>query len=104
MSIIYRPHRGGLDEAMALAKEFDSFEDLQKYIVEDMKQFIRLNPQEIVSGGNPHEDNRIGWKDSDYLCIDSYSKVEDKEGYKKYFGGEYNHPLCIGMFATDYSK
>lgn len=104
MSVIYRPHRGGLDEAMASAKEFDSFEDLQNYIVKDMEQFIKLNPCEVVAEGYPHEDDRIGWKDSDYLCIDSYMNVEDKDGYVKYFGEVYNHPLCIGMFAINYNK
>lgn len=104
MSIIYRPHRGSLSEAMKDAMEFDTFQDLQKYIVKDMKRFIKLNECEIVSGGRPVNDDRIGWRDSDYLCIDEYGKVRDKEGYELLFGGRYEYPQCIGMFATDYIK
>lgn len=45
-------------------------------------------------------DERIGWENSDYLCIDAYENIRDKEGYKRYFGGKYNNPICIGMFVT----
>jgi len=104
MSVIYRPHRGSLSEAMKDVVEFDTFQDLQKHIVKDMEQVIKLNECEIVPAMEPSNDTRIGWRDSDYLCIDSYDKVADKKGYKLYFGGEYDCPLCIGMFATDYIK
>ena len=45
---------------------------------------------------------RIGWEDADCLCIAGYNEVSDKEGFEAYFGGKYDHPLCIGMFATKY--
>ena len=32
MKVIYRPHRGGLDEAMKEKRVFASFEELQKYV------------------------------------------------------------------------
>ena len=102
MSVIYRPHRGGLDEAMKLKREVDSFNDLQKFIVKELEQWIKLKPEEVVASGEKHNDERIGWKDSDYLCIDSYDKINDKEGYERFFGWKYYHPQCIGMFATDY--
>lgn len=104
MSIIYRPHRGSLSEAMKDAVEFDTFKDLQKYIVKEMSSFIKLRECEIVPGEHPVNDNRIGWKDSDYLCVDGYDKVRDKEGYELCFGGKYEYPQCIGMFATDYER
>ena len=48
-------------------------------------------------------DERIGWEDSDYLCIDSYENILDKQGYEKHFGGKYDCPQCIGMFATKWT-
>lgn len=102
MSVIYRPHRGGLEESMKEAREFNSFEELQKYIVKNMEQFIKLNECEIVPGGHPVNDKRVGWQDSDYICIDGYSNVRDKESYELYFGDRYEYPQCIGMFATKY--
>ncbi|GLB26533.1 hypothetical protein LXJ15735_27740 [Lacrimispora xylanolytica] len=102
MSVIYRPHRGSLSEAMKDVIEFDTFQDLQKYIIKEMESSIKLRECDIVPGGRPVNDDRIGWKDSDYLCIDGYDKVRDKEGYKLCFGDSYEYPQCIGMFATDY--
>lgn len=100
--IIFRHHRGGLAESMATKIEFKTFEDLQKYIVEYMKPYMNLQLQDIVPEGNPYTDDRIGWYDVDHLCIAGYNDVSDKEGFELYFGGKYEHPLCIGMFATDY--
>lgn len=104
MGVIYRPHRGSLSKSMNEAMEFESFQDLQKYIVKDMKQVIKLNECEIIPGGHPVNDERVGWRDSDYLCINGHDKVIDKEGYELCFGGRYEYPQCIGMFATDYVK
>ena len=100
MIVIYRPHRGGLDEAMKEKQVFASFEELQKYVSGQFPEWFSVRPCEIVPSGNPVNDERIGWEDSDYLCIDSYENVQDKQGYEKYFNGRYDTPLCIGMFAT----
>ena len=103
MKVIYRPHRGGLNEAMKEKKVFDSFEELQKYVSEQFPEWFKVRPCEIIPSGKPVNDERIGWEDSDYLCIDSYENVSDKQGYEKYFGGKYDCPLCIGMFATKWT-
>ena len=100
--IIFRHHRGGLVESMKTKKEFSSFQELQKYIVDYMKPYMNLQPYDVVASGNIHNDERIGWEDADYLCIAGYNEVSDKEGFESYFGGKYDHPLCIGMFATKY--
>lgn len=102
--VIFRHHKSGLSESMETCKEFNSFEELQKYIVEYMKPYMNLKLSDIVSSNEKHFDNRIGWQDSDYLWIIGYDKVSDKDGFEKYFGGKYCNPLCIGMFATKYSK
>ena len=101
MKVIYRPHRGGLAESMEEKKIFDSFEDLQKYVSEQrFPDWFKVRPCEIVPGGKPVNDDRIGWLDSDYLCIDAYENIQDKKGYEKYFGGKHYPSQCIGMFAT----
>ncbi len=102
--IIFRHHKGFLDEAMQTCKEFNNFEELQQYIVDYMKPHINLKTSDIVASNEKHLDNRIGWEDSDYVCIIGYDKVSDKEGFEKYFGGKYCNNLCIGMFATKYPK
>lgn len=100
--IIYRPPTGSLDEAMKQAKEFKTFEELQAYIINQLKQYMNLKVEDIVAKEESIFDDRTGWKDLRYLCVVGYQEVSDKEGFERYFGGKYNHPLCIGMFATDY--
>lgn len=102
--IIFRHHRGSLSDSMETKREFESFSDLQKYIVEYIKPYMNLIPEDIVPSGKPINDERIGWEDTDYLCIRGYKEVSDKEGFEKYFGGRYENPLCIGMFATKYKN
>lgn len=102
--VIYRPQRGSLDEAMNEKKEFANFKELQNYVVKDMKPYIKLRPCEIIAAGTPINDDKVRWRDEDYLCIDKFENINDKAGYIRCFGKQYNRPLCIGMFATDYEK
>lgn len=103
--IIYRPHRGGLAEAMAEAQEFETEEEMKRYIYEEHKTLNRElgfsdAPFEIedivIDKDNPHEDNRIGWNDAMYVCVKRYGN----ENYIK----KYGTPQCIGMCATDYKR
>ena len=102
--VIFRHNRETLAESMLTCKEFNDFNELKKYIVDYMKPYINLTLSDIVSDGNKRLDKRIGWEDSDYLCIEKYDKIYDKDGYIKYFGKKYNCPQCIGIFATKYTK
>lgn len=105
MQVIYRPHKGKLEDAMEMCKVFPSFEAMQEYVAKDLQDWnFNVRPCEIVAAGKPHADKRIGWLDSDYLCVDAYAKVNDKNGYLMFFGGKYDHPLCIGMFATKWTR
>lgn len=92
--VIYRPHRGGLDESMKEAREFDGFEEMKRYIYEQAEGFNGVKPFEIddiVVNDGTHEDWRIGWKDTRYVCV------------KRYLGTDFKGaPQCIGMCATDY--
>lgn len=90
--IIYRPHRGGLAEAMAEAEEFDSIEDIKKHLVEKHKdaEFGEMfNQDDIVIGEERGADLRIGWYNVCYV-------------YVKRYGKNYNDGLIIGMCATNY--
>lgn len=69
--LIYRPHRGGLAEAMAEAKTFNSFEEIKEYVANEWNNLWRcqiLNPDDIVLDEESYDDDRIGWKDVHYLC------------------------------------
>lgn len=90
--IIYRPHRGGLAESMAEAKEFNSIKDMKNYIVSTWDGFVLL--KDIVVDRETREDKRIGWKNERYVCV----KALAGENYIK----KYGCAQCIGMCATDY--
>lgn len=93
--IIYRPHRGGFAEAMALAKEFESIEEMKEHIVqehtdEDIGPAFGI--EDIALGKESVNDSRNGWRDTRYVCV------------KRYFNEIYPIPQCIGMCATDYDR
>lgn len=103
--VIYRPHRGGLKEALAESKEFESFEEMKEYIYEYHKGYFKdlgyPNPpfeidDIIINESGKYEDKRIGWHDAMYVCVKRYGN----EDYIK----KYGTPQCIGMCATDYEK
>lgn len=102
--IIFRHHRGLLEDSMKTVREFQSFEELQDYIIEYMKPYGNLVREDIVARGVPCIDERTGWQDTDMVCIREYENVSDKKWYKFYFSGEYDCPQCIGYFATRYPK
>lgn len=95
--IIYRPHRGGLAEAMREAKVFDNQEQMRKYIVAehtDSEFGPAFSEDDIVIDDKPVNDTRNGWKDTRYVCVERY--------YKEDFVEKYGCPQCIGMCATQF--
>lgn len=103
--IIYRPHRGGVAEAMEEANEFETEEEMKQHIFEYHKSYFLdlgyLNaPFEVddivIDRENPREDKRIGRHDTMYVCVKRYGN----EDYMK----KYGCPQCIGMCATDYER
>lgn len=99
--IIYRPHRGGLAEAMSEAKEFETIEDMKKYILEYWMQHAPHGDKpfelsDIVIGDETSDDNRIGWRNVRLVCVKRFGG----EDYMK----EYGCPQCIGMCSEDYDK
>lgn len=73
--VIFRHHCGSLNESMKTVQEFKSFEELQSYVVEYMKPYMKLLPSDVVAEERSNKDDRIGWKDSTYLCISGYNDV-----------------------------
>ena len=101
--VIFRHHKSGLAESMATAVEFNNFDELKAYIVEYYKKFYKELGYEtepidlediVIEEDKKHDDKRIGWHDTMYVCV----KRLGSEDYME----EYNSPQCIGMCATDY--
>lgn len=103
--VIYRPHRGGLSASLAEAKEFETFEDMKKYIVETGREYYKSlgfvsAPYEfddiVIDESKKFDDDRCGWHDTMYVCVKRYGNND----YMK----ECGTPQCIGMCATDYER
>lgn len=88
--IKYRPHRGGLSEAMKEEKEFNSVEEMFKYIVEDWNKNLEIfKISDLNLSEDKGKDERIDWKEIRYICT-------------KRIGEEvYNTPQCIGMCSIE---
>lgn len=92
--VIYRPHRGGLAEAMELAKEFDDFDAMKEYIVEQESKIVPewgapFSVDDIVISEESVDDKRIGWKDTRHVCVKRY--------YSEDYMAKYGSPQCIGV-------
>lgn len=102
--IIYRPHRGGLKESLAEAKEFETIDEMKSYIYNDWKEFHKkighksapFEIDDIVIEDETFNDNRCGWHDTRHVC----TKRMGKENYIELYGC----PQCLGMCATDYER
>lgn len=90
--IKYRPHKGLLDESMKESKEFDTINKMYEYILLSWNNrgFGELFTKEDLSvGENLGADERIGWKETRYICT-------------KRMGNEiYKTPQCIGMCSVE---
>ena len=95
MKIIYRPHRGSLDQSMREAHIFNDEEEMKAWIVKEWTKsfgYKLFNTEDIVINKEEINDNRTCWRDTRYICI-------------KRCGNEfYSHPQCIGMCATKFPE
>ena len=87
--IKYRPQRGGLDEAMAEAREFDTVEDMKRHILQEWAVWntdgiTMFDMDDIVIGEILGDDDRIGWKNVRHICVNRIG------------GNIYEYPQCIG--------
>lgn len=89
--IRYRPQRGGLDEAMAEAREFNTIDEMKQYVWYRWNSFTDgrelFSAEDIVIGEILGDDNRIGWKNVRHVCV-------------KRMGAQiYPTPQCIGWIG-----
>ena len=92
--IIYRPHKGSLDKAMEEAKEFNNIQQMKEHIVKEWNDYFSV--ENIVIDNKSVNDDRIGWKDTKYVCTKKFGEQDNIV--------DYGCPQCIGMCATEYSK
>lgn len=93
--VIYRPHRGGLEEAMGEVREFSGVEEMLAYIVQantDPERGPAFGVEDLVLGGETRDDLRISWHDTRYVYT------------RRYHGEVYNPPAPIGFCAEDYGR
>ena len=93
MKIKYRPHRGSLEESMALQKEFHSIEEMYKYIEsESYASFAGMylyKAEDLSIGESLGKDDRIDWKETRYILT------------KRCGVTMYDTPQCIGMCSIE---
>lgn len=84
LQVRYRPHRGSLEDSIALAKTFDSPSEMFDHIV---KEWGGLIDKEDLSIGKEDwgSDPRIDWPNCHYVLT------------KRCGGTKYDTPQCIGM-------
>lgn len=112
--VMYRPHRGGLAEAMLESKEFNTVEDMLDWICIEHNYkvpWFQITPGEIHIS-DYGDDERVKWHNCFICCFEKPSKIKNYEGYCKYLGAKQNDSWIIndqpcgviGMFTTDYDK
>lgn len=90
--IKYRPHRGTLEEAMKLSKEFDSIDDMFLYIVDEWGRIgygTLFEVGDLSLSESLGDDNRIGWKNCKYVLS---KRIGEKT---------FEIPQCIGYCSVE---
>jgi hypothetical protein len=88
--IKYRPHRGGLADSMAEAREFATIDEMKEYIYKiwnDKPGKEWFSIEDIVIGKSIGNDDRIGWKNVRHVCIKRFGNEDYIE--------KYGCPQCI---------
>ena len=85
----YRPQRGGLAEAMAEMKVFETVEEMKEYISKTSDEYFRIETDDIVIKEPHGNDWRINWLDVRYVCT------------RKLGTQTYDPPLAIGYCSID---
>ena len=94
MKILYRPHRGSLEESMECVKEFNTLEDMINWICEDSefcgKEMFRV---EDINFSWYCYDERIDWQ--------TFIVKTNKYGEENYLE-KYHTPQAIGFMTFKY--
>ena len=98
--IIYRPHRGTLENSLKEANEFETEEEMKQYIYEYYKNLLpgitALQTDDIVIDEEVVDDDRCGWHDTRDVCV--------KRLWEEDYMEKYGCPQCIGFCATNYEN
>lgn len=97
--IIYRPHRGSLEDAMKEVKTFDNWYQMTHYIANNWNLAIGkkvIDPDNIVMDDKSINDDRAGWKDVHMVLV---TRVGNENFMEKY-----GNPQCIGYCTYDVSN
>lgn len=86
--IKYRPHRGGLAEAMQESKEFGNINDMIEYIC-SLDDLFRILPDDVTIGEPCGNDDRVGWRNVRYVFA------------KRIRNTVYEPPVIIGCCTFD---
>jgi hypothetical protein len=97
--IVYRPHRGSLEDAMKEAKTFLNEWQMKRYVANNWNLAIGrkvLDPEDIIIDSESTDDDRVGWKNVHMVCA---ARIGNEDYIKKYC-----NPQCIGYCAYDVSS
>lgn len=97
--IVYRPHRGSLEDAMKEVKTFDNWYQMTHYIANNWNLAVGkkvIDPDDIVMDDKPVNDDRVGWKDVHMVLVTRIGNDNFME--------EYGNPQCIGYCTYDTSS
>lgn len=97
--IIYRPHRGSLEDAMKEAEAFNNWYQMTQYIASKWNLAVGqkvISPDDIVMDTEPIDDKRTGWKNVHMVLV---TRVGNENFMEKY-----GNPQCIGYCTYDVSS
>lgn len=97
--IVYRPHRGSLEDAMKEVKTFDNWYQMTHYIANNWNLAVGrkvINPDDIVMDDKSVNDDRVGWKDVHMVLA---TRIGNDNFMEKY-----GNPQCIGYCTYDVSS
>jgi hypothetical protein len=87
--ILYRPHKGSLEDSMQELCEFSSVPEMTKHIVQDWRDAfgngVISSEDIVVNETDMGADPRIGWRNTHYVCAKRIGKETCSV------------PQCIGM-------
>ena len=77
-----------IDDALDQIKEFETVEEMKKYLCNLPNRLIKINANEIVIDDRfSYEDKRLGWQDTRYVCL----KQDDEERVIGYCATKYKN-------------
>lgn len=86
MFYIYRPHRGSIDKSLKEVCVVRDLDSIKTHIIEEFSKYgVTLTPDDITFSEETHNDKRIGWEATRYVCVAHMGKER------------FDVPQCVGM-------